>query len=110
MFPCRHLVRRREAGLVPQLSYGSLAKPLRIALAGLCDLDDLAGVLGWQASFAPTEQQKNECYEAAKKSGHKTEESKTLWEKTTTDPVAFFTFVLSASTIGLWIATIGLFF
>ena len=43
MFPCRHLVRRREAGLVPQLSYGSLAKPLRIALAGLCDLDDLAG-------------------------------------------------------------------
>jgi hypothetical protein len=29
----------------------------------------------------------------------------TLWDKTWDDPVAFFTFVLSISTIGLWIAT-----
>jgi hypothetical protein len=68
------------------------------------------GVLGWQASYAPTEIEKQECYEAAKKAAHKTEECKSLWEKTTTDPVAFFTFVLSVSTIGLWVATaIGIF-
>ena len=64
-----------------------------------------AAVLGWQSSYAPTEIEKQECREAAKKSGHKTEECKSLWEKTTSDPVAFFTFVLSVSTIGLWVAT-----
>jgi hypothetical protein len=64
-----------------------------------------AAVLGWQSSYAPTEIEKQECRESAKKAGHKTDECKSLWEKTTTDPVAFFTFVLSASTIGLWAAT-----
>jgi hypothetical protein len=69
-----------------------------------------AAVLGWQSSYAPTETEKQECREAAKKAGHKTEECKSLWEKTTSDPVAFFTFVLSVSTIGLWAATgIGIF-
>src|ERR1700682_5933125 len=67
------------------------------------------GVLGWQASYAPTDGEKRQCEETGTKSGHKTEERKTLWEKTTTDPVAFFTFwlvvftgVLGASTIMLW--------
>jgi hypothetical protein len=67
------------------------------------------GVLGWQASYAPTDSEKRQCEETARKSGHKTEECKTLWEKTTTDPVAFFTFwlviftgVLGASTVLLW--------
>jgi hypothetical protein len=63
------------------------------------------GVLGWQSSYQPTEIEKQECQAAAKKAGHKTEECKSLWEKTSTDPVAFFTFVLSISTIGLWVAT-----
>jgi hypothetical protein len=63
------------------------------------------GALGWQASYAPTDGEKRQCEEAATKSGHKTEECKTLWERTTTDPVAFFTFVLSISTVGLWIVT-----
>jgi hypothetical protein len=67
------------------------------------------GVLGWQASYAPTEREKQECYEAAQKTGHKTEDCKTLWERTTTDPVALFTLVLAFSTIGLWAATIGLY-
>ena len=67
------------------------------------------GVLGWQAAYAPTETEKRQCEETATKTGHKTEECKTLWEKTTTDPVAFFTFwlvvftgVLGASTVLLW--------
>jgi hypothetical protein len=64
-----------------------------------------AAVLGWQSSYAPTEIEKQECREAAKKAGHKTEECKSIWEKTTTEPVALFTFVLSLSTIGLWVAT-----
>jgi hypothetical protein len=63
------------------------------------------GVLGWQASYTPPDNEKRQCEETAAKSGHKTEECKTLWERTTTDPVAFFTFVLSISTIGLWIVT-----
>ena len=33
-----------------------------------------------------------------------------FWEKTTSDPVAMFTLVLAVSTIGLWAATIGLYF
>jgi hypothetical protein len=69
-----------------------------------------AGVLGWQAAYAPTEKEKQECNEAAKKATHKAEECKTLWERTTTDPVAMFTFVLAVSTIGLWVATGGLYF
>jgi hypothetical protein len=67
------------------------------------------GVLGWQASYAPTEIEKQKCYDAAHKSGHKSEECKTFWDKATTDPVAFFTLVLAVSTIGLWGATIFLY-
>jgi hypothetical protein len=67
-------------------------------------------VLGWQAAYTPTEVEKQECYEAAKKNGRKTEECKTLWERTTTDPVALFTLVLAFTTLGLWTATIGLYF
>jgi len=68
-----------------------------------------AGILGWQASDAPTERQKQECYDAAKKSATKAEECKTFWEKTTSDPVSLFTFILALTTGGLWIATIGLY-
>src|SRR5439155_17726172 len=68
-----------------------------------------ACVLGWQASYAPTEIEKQACYQAAEKSGHKIEECKTWWERATTDPVAVFTLVLAFSTIGLWIATVGLY-
>jgi hypothetical protein len=64
------------------------------------------GVLGWQASYAPTDSEKRQCEEAAHKSGHKSEECKTLWERTTSDPVAFFTFWLVVSTIGLGVSTV----
>jgi hypothetical protein len=63
------------------------------------------GVLGWQASYSPTDSEKHQCEEAASNSVHKAEECKSLWGRTTSDPVAFFTFVLSVSTIGLWIVT-----
>lgn len=62
-------------------------------------------VLGWQTAYSLTDVQKKECYDAAKQRGYKAEECKTLWERTTSDPVALFTFVLSISTIGLWIVT-----
>jgi hypothetical protein len=68
-------------------------------------------VLGWQAAYAPTDAQKQECYDTAEKEGHKSEECKTLWEKATSDPVAFFTLWLvifrgglTVSTILLWLA------
>lgn len=83
-----------------------------IALGSLLASVIWVGLLGWQAAYAPTEQEKQECYEAAKKSGHKTEECKTLWERTTSDPVALFTLgififtaILGVSTIFLWRAT-----
>lgn len=65
-----------------------------------------SGVLGWQASYAPPDSEKRQCEEAAAKGGHKTEECKTLWERTTTDPVAFFTFCLVIFTGGLTVSTI----
>ncbi|MET4368426.1 hypothetical protein ABIA99_001105 [Bradyrhizobium sp. LB12.1] len=68
-----------------------------------------AAILGWQAANAPTDAEKQECYEAARHAGHKSEECKSLWEKTTSDPVAFFTLVLAISTIGFWVATIFLY-
>src|ERR1700730_18561949 len=67
------------------------------------------GVLGWQSSYSLTEIEKQECQETAKKNGRKAEDCKTLWEKTTSDPVALFTFVLAISTIGLWGATVFLY-
>jgi hypothetical protein len=66
------------------------------------------GILGWQAAYAPTEVEKQKCYEAAQQSGHKSEECKTIWERTTSDPVAFFTFWLVISTVGLGISTVML--
>jgi len=63
------------------------------------------GILGWQAAYAPSEIEKRQCEESARQSGHKAEECKTLWERTTTDPVAFFTFWLVVSTVGLGIST-----
>ena len=65
-----------------------------------------------RASDAPTDHQKQECYDAAQKSGRKAEECKIIWERTTSDPVALFTFgififttVLAVSTGFLWAAT-----
>jgi hypothetical protein len=63
-------------------------------------------VLGWQASYAPTDSEKRQCEEAATKEGRKAEECKTFWEKTTTDPVAFFTLWLVVFTGGLTVSTI----
>ena len=67
------------------------------------------GILGWATSYAPTASEKEACYQAAAKSGRTTEECKSFWEKTTSDPVAMFTLVLAVSTIGLWFATVGLY-
>jgi hypothetical protein len=64
------------------------------------------GVLGWQASYTPTDSEKRQCEEAATKAGHKAEECKTLWQRTTSDPVAFFTFWLVVSTVGLGVSTV----
>jgi hypothetical protein len=68
------------------------------------------GVLGWQAAYAPSEIEKRQCQEAAHKSGHKSEDCKTLWERTTSDPVAFFTFWLVISTVGLGASTVLLWY
>jgi hypothetical protein len=65
-------------------------------------------ILGWQASYSPTERQKDECYEAAKRTGHKADDCKTFWEKTTSDPIALFNLILAFSTVGLWVATFSL--
>ena len=67
------------------------------------------GVVIWQSSYTPTEKQKDECYETAKKIGLKVDECKTFLEKTTSDPVALFTLALAVSTLGLWFATITLY-
>jgi hypothetical protein len=64
------------------------------------------GVLGWQASYAPTDSEKRQCEETARHAAHKAEECKTLWERTTTDPVAFFTLWLVIFTGGLTVSTI----
>jgi len=66
-------------------------------------------VLVWATSYAPTDPEKKACYQAAEKFGRSTEECKSFWEKTTSDPVAMFTLVLAFSTVGLWTATIGLY-
>jgi hypothetical protein len=67
------------------------------------------GIVGWQSSYSPTEKQKDECYEAAKNTGYKNDECKTIWEKTTSDPIALFNLILAFSTVGLWVATISLY-
>jgi hypothetical protein len=63
-------------------------------------------ILGWQASYALSEMERQQCRDVAEKSGTKGEECKAFWEKTTTDPVAFFTLWLVIFTGGLTISTI----
>jgi hypothetical protein len=58
------------------------------------------------ASYTPTTAEKEYCYQAAAKSGHDTQECESFWERTTSDPIALFTLVLSFATVGLWAATI----
>jgi len=48
-----------------------------------------------------SEDERQHCYEQAKEIGHKTEECMNLWERTTSDPVAFFTFTLTIATLAL---------
>ena len=64
------------------------------------------GALAWQASYAPRDSERRQCEETATKEGRKTEECKTLWERTTSDPVAFFTFWLVVFTGGLTVSTV----
>jgi hypothetical protein len=59
------------------------------------------GVLGWQAAYEPSKMEKEKCQQAAEKFGTKAENCKNLWEKTTSDPVAFFTLWLVIATAGL---------
>jgi hypothetical protein len=80
-----------------------------LALGALFGAALLAGVWGWHNSYTLTEKQKDECYEGAKKTGQKSDECKTFWERTTSDPIALFTLVLAVSTVGLWVATIFLY-
>jgi hypothetical protein len=70
-----------------------------LTLGALFGMALLAGVWGWHDSYALTGKQKDECYEAVKKPGQKSDECKTFCEKTTSDPVAFFTLVLAVSTV-----------
>jgi hypothetical protein len=38
-------------------------------------------VVGWATSYAPTDPQKNACYQSAAKSGRNVDECKSFWEK-----------------------------
>jgi hypothetical protein len=67
------------------------------------------GVLGYATSYLPTTAEKKDCYDSAARSGRDIRECESFWEKTTSDPIAFFTLALALSTIGLWLATIGLY-
>src|SRR5690242_20383822 len=58
-----------------------------------------AAVAGYLVSYAPTEQVRIACYQAAAKSGHGMEDCKNFWDKATSDPVALFTLVLGVATI-----------
>jgi hypothetical protein len=39
-------------------------------------------ILGWATSYAPNPEKEKACYQAAAKTGHNTEQCKTLWERT----------------------------
>ena len=78
-----------------------------IAFGFFCSALFWVAVLGWATSYAPDPEKEKACYQAAAKTGHNTEQCKTLWERTTTDPVALFTLFLSLATVGLWIATLS---
>ncbi len=67
-------------------------------------------VLGWQSSYSLPENEKQRCYEEARKPGHKDEECKTFWERTTSDPIAFFTFTLSIVTLALGVISFRQFY
>jgi hypothetical protein len=67
------------------------------------------GTLIWATSYAPTNPEKEACYQSAAKSGRSVDECKSFWEKVTSDPIAAFTSVLAFSTVGLWLATFGLY-
>jgi hypothetical protein len=78
-----------------------------IAFGFFCSALFWIGVVGWATSYAPNPEKEKACYQAAAKSGYNTEQCKSLWERTATDPVALFTLVLSFATIGLWITTLN---
>jgi hypothetical protein len=80
-----------------------------VVLGALYGAALMGGIWGWTDSYAPTERQKQECYDRTQRTGQKGDECKTFWERTTSDPVAFFTLVLAVSTGGLWLVTIGLY-
>lgn len=63
-------------------------------------------ILGWLTAYAPSELEKQHCYEALQRIGQRTEECKTFWERATSDPVALFTLVLALSTVVLAVSTI----
>jgi hypothetical protein len=81
----------------------------KAVMAFVCATLFWVAVLGWATSYSPTDPQKKACYETAAKSGRDTSECKTFWERTTSEPIALFTFFLAFSTVGLWAATIGLY-
>jgi hypothetical protein len=60
-----------------------------------------AAILGWQAAYAPTEMEKQACNQKARGADYKTEACESFWERTTRDPVAFFTFTLTVVTLAL---------
>jgi hypothetical protein len=66
-------------------------------------------LLGLATSYLPTTAEKEDCYQAAAKSGRNTGDCESFWERTTSDPVATFTLVLAFSTVGLWVATLALY-
>ena len=55
----------------------------------------------WQSSHSASEHEKEQCYDEAKHLGHKAEEYQEFLERTTSDPVAFFTLTLTFATIAL---------
>lgn len=59
------------------------------------------GVIGWQSSYSLSGNEQQRCYEEILKTQHKSEECKSFWERTTSDPVAFFTFTLTVVTLAL---------
>jgi hypothetical protein len=92
---------RREFRMLKRLTNGEFVLAMLVAsLFWIC-------VLAWAS--APTDAKKDACYRSAEKTGRSTVECKSFLERTTSDPIAMFTFVLAVSTVGLWLATISLY-
>jgi hypothetical protein len=53
-----------------------------IAFGFFCSALFWLAVLGWATSYAPNPEKEKACYQAAAKTGHNTEQCKTLWERT----------------------------